>query len=459
VCAQIAQKIDFNFENLEPLILTAMTTLSSKIVNVHKRKMAEIAVKAVVGVADLQRRDVNFDMIKVEGKAGGKMEDTALIRGIVLDKDFSHPQMPKEVVGARIAILTCPFEPPRPKTKHRLDITSPEAYRAVQAAESAYFTDMVKQVKDSGANMVICQWGFDDEANHLLLQNALPAVRWVGGVELELIAIATGGRIVPRFSELTAEKLGKAGRVREVGYGTSKDRMLVIEECANSKSVTVFVRGGNHMIIDEAKRSLHDAMCVTRNLIRDNRIVYGGGAAEIACAIAVSDAADRVSGMEQYAMRAFADALEDVPMALAENSGLSPIATLSEVKARQIKEANPFLGIDCMSTGTNDMRTQNVFETLIGKQQQMLLATQLVKMILKIDDIIQVSGTARLVASARVCRELCRTSTSWIRRRPVRHHPLTHLPPFLLLALIHASCLNRCSPPSSCERRTAHYVR
>ena len=208
-------------------------------------------------------------------------------------------------------------------------------------------------------------------------------------MELELLAIATGGRIIPRFSEISAAKLGRAGRVRELAFGTTKDRMLVVEGCGNSRTVTVFVRGGNHMIIDEAKRSLHDAMCVARNLIRDNRIVYGGGAAEISCSIHVSEAADKIAGMEQYAMRAFADALEDVPMALAENSGLSPIATVSECKARQIAERNHVLGVDCMAAGTLDMRAQNVFETLIGKQQQMQLATQLVKMILKIDDIIQ----------------------------------------------------------------------
>jgi T-complex protein 1 subunit epsilon len=384
----ISTTVEFSKDNIEPLVKTAMTTLSSKIVNVHKRKMAEIAVNAVISVADLDRRDVNFDLIKVEGKAGGKMEDTELIKGIVLDKDWSHPQMQKEVKNAKIAILTCPFEPPKPKTKHRLDITSPEAYRELQVAEAKYFKEMVSQVKDSGANMVICQWGFDDEANHLLLQSGLPAVRWVGGVEIELIAIATGGRIVPRFSELSAAKLGTAGIVREVAFGTTKDRMLIIEECANSRTVTVFVRGGNNMIIDEAKRSLHDAMCVARNLVRDNRIVYGGGSAEVSCAIKVSEEADKITGMEQYAMRAFADALEDVPMALAENSGLSPISTVSEVKSRQLSEKNHFLGVDCMGAGTLDMKSQNVFETLIGKQQQMQLATQLVKLILKIDDII-----------------------------------------------------------------------
>jgi len=159
-------------------------------------------------------------------------------------------------------------------------------------------------------------------------------VRWVGGVELELIAIATGGRIVPRFQEVSAEKLGRAGRVHEVAFGTTKDRMIVIEECSNSKAVTIFVRGGNKMVIEEAKRSLHDGLCVCRNLIKDNRILYGGGAVEISCSLTVAAAADKISTIEQYAVRAFADALDSIPLALAENSGLSAIETLSYVKQK-----------------------------------------------------------------------------------------------------------------------------
>jgi len=149
------------------------------------------------------------------------------------------------------------------------------------------------------------------------------------------------------------------------------------------------VRGGNKMIIDEAKRSLHDAICVVRNLIRDNRIVYGGGAAEISCSLKVNEAADQTKGVEQYAMRAFADALEMTPMALAENSGLRPIESVAAVKSMQALEGKPFLGVDCLHRGTNSMKEQRVFETLIGKQQQLLLATQVVRMILKIDDVIQ----------------------------------------------------------------------
>ncbi|CAB1099533.1 unnamed protein product [Ectocarpus sp. CCAP 1310/34] len=353
---KIADAVEFSRDNTEPLVTTAMTTLSSKIINVHKQKMAKIAVDAVMAVANLERNDVNFDMIKVDGKPGGELGDTELIRGIVIDKEFSHAQMPKIVKDAKLCLLTCPFEPPKPKTKHKLDITSKDAYEKLFEREQKYFADMVQQCKDVGTNLVICQWGFDDEANHLLLQNQLPAVRWVGGVELELIAIATGARIVPRFSELTGEKLGKAGAVREVSFGTTKDRMLVIEDCSNSTAVTVLVRGGNKMIVEEAKRSLHDAMCVVRNLIKDKRIVYGGGSAEISCSVAVSRMADEIKGVEQIA------------------------------------EGITSLGIDCNQVGTCDMKEQGIFETLIGKQQQLLLATQVVKMILKIDDVIMMGN-------------------------------------------------------------------
>ncbi|XP_067934438.1 T-complex protein 1 subunit epsilon-like [Watersipora subatra] len=382
-------------KDLEPYIQTAMTTLGSKIVNRCHRKMAEIAVDAVMAVADMERRDVDFELVKMEGRVGGKLEDTMLIKGVLVDKDMSHPQMPKVVKDAKMAILTCAFEPPKPKTKHKLDVTSVEDYKKLRAYEKEKFEEMVKQVKDTGANLVICQWGFDDEANHLLLKNELPAVRWVGGPEIELIAIATGGRIVPRFGDLSAEKLGTAGIVRELSFGTTKDRMLVIEDCKNTRAVTIFVRGGNRMIIAEAKRSLHDALCVIRNLIKDDRVVYGGGASEISCSLAVAREADKISTIEQYAMRSFADALESVPLALAENSGLAPINTLAEVKSRQANESNPRLGIDCFEKGDSDMKNQHVIETLTSKRAQLMLAVQVCKMILKIDDI-RADGTANM---------------------------------------------------------------
>jgi len=385
---EIARTVDIQADNQAAILKAAGTALGSKVVSSRKDQLARICVDAVLAVATLERRDVNFDLIKVEGKVGGKLEETQLINGIIVDKDFSHPQMPKVVRDAKMAILTCPFEPPKPKTKHKLDIRTAEDYKKLHDNEQQYFRDQIKYIKEAGANLAICQWGFDDEANHLLYQQKLPAVRWVGGVELELIAIATGGRIVPRFEELTPEKLGKAGIVREMTFGTTKEQMLVIEDCSNSKAVTILVRGGNQMVVDEAKRCIHDANCCVRNLIRDPRVVPGGGASEVAATLAVQAASDREQTIEQYSMRAFASALDAVPMALAENSGLSPIGEMAAVKAKQTTTGNSWHGVDCMETGITDMWEQSVYEACASKCSQFRLATQVVKMILKIDDVI-----------------------------------------------------------------------
>jgi T-complex protein 1 subunit epsilon len=386
---QISERIEFSTENTNVLVETVATTLGSKIVNKFKQKMAEIAVNAVLSVADIERKDVNLDLIKIVSKVGGTLEDTKLIKGIIIDKDFSHPQMPKDVKDAKIVILTCPFEPPKLKSKGDIVISTVEQYKKLAEEEQQFFRDQITSLKNAGVNLVICQWGFDDEANHLLYANDLPSIRWVGGVEIELIAIATGGRIVPRFEEITKEKLGKAGHVYEIGFGTTKDRMIVIEDCSNTKAVTILIRGGNKILLDEVKRSIHDGLCVARNLIKDNRIVYGGGASEISCSIAVSKYAETITGISQYAVRAFAEALNVIPTCLAENSGLPGIETLANLKTLHETEKKSSLGVDCLSTGINDMKKLHVVEPLTSKRSQILLATQVVKMILKIDDVIK----------------------------------------------------------------------
>lgn len=388
----IADEINISTESTdENLLKAAKTSLGSKIVSKSHEQFAQMAVDAVLAVADFERKDVDFELIKMEKKVGGSIEDSQLIKGVLLDKDFSHPQMPKLVENCKIAILTCPFEPPKPKTKHKLDISTVEEFKVLQEYEQKKFQEMIDHVKNSGANVVACQWGFDDEANHLLLANGLNAIRWIGGSELELLAIATNGRIVPRFEDLNSEKLGHAGTIKEISFGTTRDRMLVIEDCSNTKAVTCFIRGSNEMIAAEGIRALHDSICVVRNLIRDNRVVYGGGAAELACSLAVSDAANKQTGIDQYAFRAFSSALDTIPMTLAENSGLDPIETLSSLKAKQVNEYSSHLGVDCLGRGTNDMKELFVIDPLIGKKQQLLLATQLTRMILKINDVI-ISG-------------------------------------------------------------------
>ena len=375
-----------NYENLKK---AAKTALCSKVVSKYQDKFAEIAVNAIMAVADQDRKDVNFDMIKVEGKVGGSIEETQLIEGIVLDKEMSHPQMSKKVSDASICILNIPFEPPKPKSKYNIDIKTAEDYKKLYETEQNYFKDMVKSVKESGANFVICQWGFDDEANHLLMHNNLPAVRWVGGAEIEQIALATGGRIITNFKDIKKEKLGRAREVKEINIGTKNQKMIVIEDCPTKKAVTILVRGGSSMIVDEAKRCLHDALCVVRNMIKDPKIVYGGGASEVSCSLHVAEKADSTPSIDQYAIRAFAEALEVIPISLAENSGYNGIEYLANLKAQQIKENNPSLGVDCSKSGTFNMKNQGVYEGYNSKKQQFQLATQVCKMILKIDDVIK----------------------------------------------------------------------
>uniref|UniRef100_A0A2K5JDG3 T-complex protein 1 subunit epsilon n=1 Tax=Colobus angolensis palliatus TaxID=336983 RepID=A0A2K5JDG3_COLAP len=291
-----------DIKDTKPLIQTAKSMLGSKVVNSCYRQMAEIAVNAVLTVTDMEQIGVDFELIKVESKVGGRLEDTKWIKDVT------------------IVILACPFELPKPKTKHKLDVTSVEDHK------------MIQEIKETGAKIEICQWEFDDEANHLLLQKNLPVVHWVGGPEIELIAITTGGQITPKFSELSARKLGFAGLVQEISFGTTKDKMLVIEQCKNSRAVTIFMRRGNKMSIEEVKQPLHDALCVIWKLIHDNHV--------ISCALPVSQEVDKCPTLELYALRAFADALEVTPKALSENSGMNPIQTMTEARARQVNEMN-----------------------------------------------------------------------------------------------------------------------
>merc|ERR1712166_853928 len=205
---------------------------------------------------------------------------------------------------------------------------------------------------------------------------------------IELLAIATGGRIIPRFEEITPEKLGKAGLIKEVSFGTSNERVILIQECENSKAITVLIRGGSRTICDEARRCLHDAICVVRNMVRDNNVVGGGGSIELACSIAVASEADKIKGVEQYAVRAFADALEEIPLTLAENSGYNPIEYVAKLRQAQVQDSDPFIGVDAMHKGTTNMAEQGIYESVMSKTNQLELATQVVKMILKIDDVI-----------------------------------------------------------------------
>lgn len=365
----------------------AATSLSSKVVSKFNRKFAELAVDAVMKVADTRNNFIDLERVKMDGKPGGSLEDTMLINGVVIDQSLCHPHMEKEINKVAVAVVTCGMEMPKPnQIKAYLELDSADAYRDVKEYEREIFEKMVEKLEELGANFIVCKSGIEDTANYLLLRSNTGGIRYASEKELELLSCASGARMVGRFEDLTHEKLGYVGTVREISLGTD-GRITVFEDCMNASVVTIVIRGGNTLIIEEAKRSFHDALCVIKNLVLENKIVYGGGSAELSCAIAVSKEADKISSLEQYAFRAFADALESIPMTLAENCGYSPIHLVTEIKARQIQEENPFLGVDCMQQGTCDMKKQQVIETLHSKRQQILLAMQVVKQILKIDEV------------------------------------------------------------------------
>ncbi len=233
---------------------------------------------------------------------------------------------------------------------------------------------MVKKVKESGADVVLCQWGFDDEANHLLLKSQLQAVRWVSGQDIELLAMATGAKIVPRFEELHPTKLGFSGKVEELQHGTTTNNMLIFKEPSQTKAVSILIRGGSKTIIDEAHRSIHDALCVIRNLIKNPHVIVGGGACELSSSIHLRKVAENTSSVEQYAIKGFASALEQIPLILADNSGMNANEALQKAKARQIQENNHQIGISCLTAEVDNMANVGVFETLMSKKHQIQLA-------------------------------------------------------------------------------------
>jgi len=385
---QQSQSLFGDFSDYSFLLSTSMTTMNSKVVNRSKKKLEEICIKAILAIADLERRDVNLDLIKIEEKVGTNLENSMLINGNLINKEWSHPQMPKRIEDARICVITCPLEPPKPKSKHELEIENVRAFRELEKTESEFFNNIISQVKKSGANVLVCQWGFDDEGNHLLLRNKISAIRWVSGLELELIAISCGAQIVPRFNEITSSTLGFTGRIREFCIGTEYDRYLIFEDCPLAKSVTILIRGGSDFIIQEAKRAIIDAMAVIKNLIRDNRIVTGGGSTEIACSMRIFDEAEQSIGLKHYVLLAYSEALKTIPYVLAENSGFDAIKLVSSLEKNQRESMNSNLGINCEKGIIDNMIKIKVFETLISKQQQLQVATQMTNAILRIDNML-----------------------------------------------------------------------
>jgi thermosome len=365
----------------------AATSMGSKIVAESKDYLADLAVKAMLAVAEKQDGGfkVDVDDVKVEKKTGESLADTVLINGIVLDKEVVHSGMPKRVEKAKIALLDMSLENEKPEMDAKINIETPEQIEAFLNQEEAMLKGMVDKVLASGANVVICQKGIDDMAQHFLARKGVIAIRRAKKSDMEKLARATGGKILSNIDALTASDLGYAALVEE--RKTGDDKMTYVEGCKNPKSVTILIRGGTQRMTAEAERSIHDALCVVKDLLEYPKIVLGGGAPELEVAAVLRKYSQTVSGREQLAVKIFAESLEIIAVTLAENAGLDPVDILSELRAKHEK-GETWAGIDVLGGKVEDMAKINIYEPLAVKRQIIKSATEASTMILKIDDVI-----------------------------------------------------------------------
>jgi archaeal chaperonin len=366
----------------------AMTSMYSKGIVIAKEHFADIAVRAVKQVSEKVdgKMKADIDLIKIVKKHGRGLEETELVRGIVIDKEISHAQMPKKIEAARIALLNAKLEIEKTEFDAKININNPDQMHLFIEEEEKMLKEMVSQIQKTGANVLFSEKGIDDVALHYLAKNGITAVKNVSSGDLEKLSKATGGRIVASVKDLTKDSLGEAKLVEELKIG--EDKLLYVRDAKNPKAVTIVVRGGTEHVVDEAERSLHDALSVVRNAIEDGKIVAGGGAPEAELAKRLREYAVKVGGREQLAIESFAEAMEAVPTTLAENAGLDPIDILVELRSKHEKAVNPWFGVDVFSGEIKDMKKLNVLEPVRVKQQVVKSASEAASMILRIDDVI-----------------------------------------------------------------------
>jgi len=365
----------------------ATTSMASKLVAEHKEQLADIAAEAILHVTEKSGEEYKADLddIMVEKKPGESMTETKLINGIVVDKEVVHPSMPKRVEKAKIALLDTALEIEKTEFDAKINIESPEQMDAFLQQEESMLKDMVEKVAAKGANVVIAQKGIDDMAQHFLARKGILTVRRVKKSDMEKLAKATGGKIITNLDDISPSDLGYAELVEERKIGD--DKMTFIEGCKNPKAVAILIRGGTERIVAEAERSIHDALCVARDVVREPKIVAGGGAPELEMAKVLKEYAETLPGREQLAVMAYAEALESVPTTLSENAGLDPIDIISELRALHEK-GEVWAGIEVHEGKVKNMEKAGVFEPLAVKKQIIKSATEAATMILKIDDII-----------------------------------------------------------------------
>ena len=369
------------------LLKIAKTSMQTKLVRKDSSEIAELVVKAVLAVAqkDGENFIVDDDDIKVEKKAGGSIIDSNIVQGIVLDKEVVHGGMPKNIVDAKIALINTALEISKTETDAKISIQNPQQLKSFLDEENRMLKAMVDKVIGSGANVVLCQKGVDDMAQHYLAKAGVLVVRRIKESDLTKLAKATGARIVTNLDDLFEKDLGSAALVEE--RKIEEDRWVFIEGCKHPKSVTLLLRGGSQRVVDEVERSVHDAIMVVKDVMETPLIVAGGGAPETYAAAKVRSWSKSLEGREQLAAEKFADALESIPLALAENAGMDPIDTLTSLRSRQLK-GEKWTGIDVMKTRIANMKSSDIIEPLAVKYQIVSAASEAACMILRIDDVI-----------------------------------------------------------------------
>lgn len=391
ILSEIAQKIDpKDRKTLEKIATTSMQT---KLVSAEATDLAKIAVDAALAV--VTQKDggyaVDLNNIKVEKKTGGSMADSKLINGIVLDKEIIHSGMPKKIEGARIALISAPLEIEKTEFEAKININTPDQIRSFMAEEDSILKGMVEKIKSTNANVVLCQKGIDDVAQHYLAKIGIIAVRRIKESDMSKLGKATGGRIVGSVTDLTEKDLGEAQIVEE--RTIENDNWVFIEGCKNPKAVSLLIRGGSQRVIDEAERSIHDALMVVKDVIEKPMIVYGGGAPEAYISTKLRTWAQLLSGREQLAVEKFAEALESIPLSLARNAGMNPIDAITQLRAKQ-NAGERWTGVDVIKGIVGDMQKSEVVEPLKVKEQVIKSATETANMILRIDNVVASSKPA-----------------------------------------------------------------
>ena len=379
-------------DDRESLIKIAKTSMQSKLVSDDSAPLSKLVVDAILKIVekDGDKHSVDLDNLKVEKKAGGSIDDTSLINGIVLDKEIVHSGMPTKVEKAKIALVNAALEVEKTEMSAEIRISDPTQMQQFLEEENKMLKSMVDKIHNIGANVLICQKGIDDISQHYLSKHGVLAVRRVKESDMTKLAKATGGRISTNLDDISADDLGSAEIVQQ--KKVESDKWVFIEGCKNPRSVTVLIRGGSQRVVDEVDRSIHDALMVVKDVVEKPSIVAGGGSPEAYLAGELNEWSSSSEGREQLAIKQYAEAFESIPLTIAENAGMDPIDTIITLRANQ-SNGKQTVGINAKESKIGDMFRLDIVEPLVVKEQIIKSATEVACMILRIDDVIAVSGS------------------------------------------------------------------